>query len=437
MLDFLKRNAQFTLMILVWVFCGIANQWIATGVVVVCALLMKQKNMYRELVWGFLFILVMGDNREYSALYGATAKVPYLLFMALFYFLDSKNFRFKNDFFYPFVIFLAVALISTYACPAPNLSNSIQKWLSFLLLYSVIPMYFLKMIKEHGTEFIKDTLYLFAFFLIAGLVIYFISQSSVTLAGRYSGIFGNPNGIGIFCTIFFLLTFSVNYKFQGLLNKNDLIVIYTLIAISILMAASRTAMMSIFLFLIFVKFFKTSYWLGIPVLILAIIGYTFISDNIVEIVKSLGLGKFLRADNIEDGSGRTLAWKMAWIELQSHFILGRGFAYDEYYFRVNQDWFLRHGHNGGIHNTWLALWMNSGIVGLVLYIFGFFKLFSRVIGKFPLAIPLLFAVIFSGSFEAWLMGSLNPFHIVFVLLFSIVIYDQYATKQEESTVPVL
>ncbi|HNR18585.1 MAG TPA: O-antigen ligase family protein [Bacteroidia bacterium] len=437
MLDFLKRNAQFTLMILVWVFCGIINQWLATAVVLACVVLLKQKSMYRELIWGFFFILVMGDNREFSALYGATAKVPYLLLLTTFYFLDSKNFKFKNDFFYPYILFLAVAFVAMSQGPAANLINATQKWLSFLLLYSVIPMYFLKMIKEHGTEFIKDTLYLFAFFLIAGLIIYFVSRSSVTLAGRYSGIFGNPNGIGIFCTILFLLTFSVNYKFPGLLHRNDLIIVYVLLAISILMAASRTAMMSIFLFLIFVKFFKTSYWLGIPVLIIAIIGYTFISNNIVEIVKSLGLGEFLRADNIEDGSGRTLAWKMAWIEIQSHFILGRGFAYDEYYFRINQDWFLRKGHNGGIHNTWLALWMNAGVIGLALYLFGFLKLFTRVIGKFPLALPLLFSVLFSASFEAWLMGSLNPFHIVFVLLFSIVIYDQYATKQEESTVSVL
>lgn len=437
MLDFLKRHSQFILMILVWVFCGMINQWLASGVALACVILLKQKGMYRELIWGFLFILVMADNREYSAMYGATTKVPYLLLLAIFYFLDSKNFKFKNDFFYPFVLFLVLGFISMWLGPAANLSAAGQKWLSYVLLYSVIPMYFLKLIKEYGSDFIKDTLYMFTFFLIAGIFIWFVSRASVTLAGRYSGIFGNPNGIGIFCTLFFLLIYSVNYKFNELLSKNDLIIMYSFIALSILMAQSRTSMVSIFLFLLFVKFFKTSYLLGIPVLIFAAIGYTYISNNIVGIVKSLGLGEFLRADNIEDGSGRTLAWKMAWIELQSHFILGRGFSYDEYYFKVNQDWFLDHGHNGGIHNTWLALWMNTGVVGLALYLFGFFKLFARVIGKFPLAIPLMFAVIFSATFEAWLMGSLNPFHIVFVLLFTIIIYDEYATAKEKSPVPVL
>ena len=55
-----------------------------------------------------------------------------------------------------------------------------------------------------------------------------------------------------------------------------------------------------------------------------------------------------------------------------------------------------------------------------------------------LAFTVLFAVIFSASFEAWIMGSLNPFHIVLILILNFIInIDQFnADREEESVVPI-
>ena len=158
-------------MIMVWVFCGIINQWLATGVVIACVLLLKKKNRYLELIWGFFFILIMGDNREWAAAYGANSKTIYLVLLALFYFLDKKNFQFKNDFFYPYLLFFGVGFIAIGLGPAANMSNAAQKWLAYILLYSVIPMYFLKLLKENGEQFLKELMKIYGLHVLTIMII--------------------------------------------------------------------------------------------------------------------------------------------------------------------------------------------------------------------------------------------------------------------------
>ncbi|KXK45895.1 MAG: hypothetical protein UZ10_BCD003001563 [Bacteroidetes bacterium OLB10] len=74
MLTFLKNNSQFAIMCLAWVFCGIINQYVGVAAVVLSVVMLKQKGMYKELILGLLFLLVMSDNRQDEALYAATAK---------------------------------------------------------------------------------------------------------------------------------------------------------------------------------------------------------------------------------------------------------------------------------------------------------------------------------------------------------------------------
>ena len=436
MLDFLKRNAQLVIMLLVWAFCGLINQNLAVAVVAISVLLMKQKGFYKELIFGFLFILVMGDNRQPSAWYAANAKNIYIVLLSLFYFFDRKNFSFKNNYFVPFIIFFAAGAISLTQAPGPNISNSFQKTLSYVLLLMVMPAYFIKAFTLYKEEFLKDVVYFYAFILLIGILFIAVFPEAVFLKGRYSGIYGNPNGIGIACTLYFLIIMMVKAKFPDLLSKNDLRMAYSLIALSVLLAVSRNTMMSILIYLLFARFYKMSYLAGFTILIVVGIVYQIIEANLVDIVKSLGLGSYLRADNIKDGSGRGLAWAFAWKTIQHQYMIGKGFAFDEWWYYQNRHWLSARGHQGGVHNSWLALWLNTGIIGLTLYGVGFFRTFIKAISKTRMAFAIMFAVIFSATFEAWLMGSLNPFHIMFILLMTIILYDQYITE-EESAVPVL
>ena len=130
----------------------------------------------------------------------------------------------------------------------------------------------------------------------------FLSYDKVYLAGRYSGILGNPNGIGIFCTIYFLVFYTMTVKYPDLFDKNEQRMVYILTVGSILIAVSRNSMFSVLLFLFFARFYKMSNWAGFTIVIVAAISYQLLMNNLESILSALGLSEFLRADHIEDGS---------------------------------------------------------------------------------------------------------------------------------------
>ena len=322
--------------------------------------------------------------------------------------------------------------------PSVNFMNSAMKTLSYILLFTVVPGYFIKAFRELGESFIKEVIMLFCCILLIGIVMIPLFPNTVFLVGRFCGVYGNPNGIGIACTLLFMLVFISLKKFPGLLDQNETRIVYGLIILSTLLAVSRNTMMSIVIFLLFARFYEMGYLAGFAILVVALVAYELINQNIVAIVEALGLGHYLRAEAIEDGSGRLIAWRAAWKQIQSQFFLGRGFAYDEWYFYENRHWPSALGHQGGVHNSWLAIWMNTGLIGLILFAIGFIKTFVKAMLHSKLAFPVLFAVIFSASFEAWIMGSLNPFHIVLILILNFIInIDQFnADREEESIVPI-
>ena len=94
------------------------------------------------------------------------------------------------------------------------------------------------------------------------------------------------------------------------------------------------------------------------------------------------------------------------------------------------------GHNGGIHNVFLGLWLCFGLIGVILYYQALFRVIFKAANVCYLAVPLLYGAIFSTSFEAWLMGSLNPFTVYFIMSLVLLSYDTAATTKEESLVPV-
>ena len=52
-----------------------------------------------------------------------------------------------------------------------------------------------------------------------------------------------------------------------------------------------------------------------------------------------------------------------------------------------------------------------------------------------MALPTMFAILFSCMFEAWFQGSLNPFTIIAIL--NITLLQHVDTTQEKDTIPVL
>ncbi|NNC86380.1 MAG: O-antigen ligase family protein, partial [Bacteroidia bacterium] len=417
MLNFFKQHYQFLIMLAVWVIAGAINQFIALAVIPLSMLLLKQKDRYVELVIGFLFILIISDSRNPVFHFAGLAKSAYLILLTLLFFFNSKKFTTPNQFFVPFIPFFIVALLSLINSPITMLAT--QKTVSYILLYITLPAFINKCLTDHKEQFLKYLVYFITLILIFGFVLAILTPRYSMLSSRFMGIFGNPNGVGLFCIIIFALVTVIFDKYKTLFTKQDKRIVYGVIVASAIFAISRNGIFSILIFLFFMRFYNISNWLGFIIVILSAILYQVVALNLVTIIQTLGLQDYFRVDTLETGSGRFVAWNFAWNYIQENFILGSGFAFDEHFFDVHQEGLQKLGHQGGVHNMYLAVWLNTGVIGLIAFLYAFFRTVAKASLHSKLTLPIMFSFLFSLTFEGWLMGSLNPYNIGFVLTFVI------------------
>ncbi|HEX2616702.1 MAG TPA: hypothetical protein VHL57_04115, partial [Flavobacteriales bacterium] len=120
----------------------------------------------------------------------------------------------------------------------------------------------------------------------------------------------------------------------------------------------------------------------------------------------------------------------AWQKLNElgYFLFGGGFGTDERVMYQYHDYLNAMGHQGGIHNSYITLWFNTGIIGVIIYFRGFFLLFFKSSKRVAFSFAIMFSVLFSVLYESWLVGSLNPFTIVMLIITTLI--------SEEEIVPV-
>jgi O-antigen ligase len=275
-----------------------------------------------------------------------------------------------------------------------------------------------------------------AVMLTASWFLRFVQPWWVLLEGRFHGLFGNPNGLGIFCFLMFML-FSVALKLnKDLFSFRGKVVIYAVILWMLVAAGSRTAIVASALFFVFGRFFSLSPFIGFIVFLAFAASVQYAQQNLVTIVDALGLQKFFRVETLVDGSGRYFAWAFAWDKISNDgfFLFGGGFGNDEYVMRRNYDYLRSQGHDGGVHNSYLTLWFNTGIIGVLLYFYGFVSAFIVANKKAPIAFAVMFAVLFSTLYESWLTGSLNPYTIILIGILTMLTEDDivfWKEKEEE------
>jgi hypothetical protein len=435
MIRYLKDNVQFLLLCLVWIFAGIAVKESAIMLVPLSVLLLREKGYYTEIILTILLINYLSDNRHHEFEFAIKAKGYVLMLAAAFVFLNPRNFPIRSKIIYPYIPFFILAF---YLFPRnPDPAISFQKTLSFFLIIAAIPNYFLRQLEVEKEIFLKKFIWLGTLlYILAFIMIFILPEDWTFLVGRYTALLGNPNGVGNFSTCFFLLVSVSLYHFPDMFTRNEKYLIYGSLILSILLASSRNCIFSIAIFLFFSRFYKISPWIGFFIVIVSAFLFQVVNDNLPAIIVNLGLGSYMRVEHLDDGSGRLIAWVFAWEQIQKHyFLLGRGFAFEEWLFNTNREWLSALGHEGMVHNTYLAVWLNTGIIGLILFLFGMFYNFIKASRINPLAFPCLFAILFSTNFESWFQASLNPFTIVALLVLTLLQYEKPGPK--ESAVPLL
>ncbi len=430
MLNFLRDELQFIALILIWVVVGIYGGPILFGVLPLSVFLIKSREMWAEMLFGFIIILVLSDMTPLLTpmMIIKSAKNTYIVALTLIFFLERYRFApFSRLFniFLPFFIYSLFPLVFSN-----NLVVAVQKTISYALMYLIIPNYVLYNYRRQGWAFFRNLVWFMVTILVAGLIMNFFGEFWAYVGGRFRGLFGNPNGMAIYTYLVVVLVTVVMSINKELFTFREKLVIYAILFYFLFASGSRASLVSTVIFLVFHRFFSASPFLGFVGLI-ALIGISeVVSSNIETIVIALGLESYFRLETLRDGSGRYFAWEFTWGHIQDYFVFGGGFANDE---RIMRKWRLyleRMGHQGGVHNSYLSMWLNVGIVGLVLYLRSFFLLFIKASKLAPISLAIMFSVLFSIMYESWLVGSLNPYTIVLLMTMTIVTEEEITNWRE-------
>ncbi len=436
MLAYYKSNLQFIFLLLIWLLVGIYAGNVIFLLLPISMILLKQKYRIEELILGYLFILILSDSLEPSLLFAKSIKNVYITLLAIFFFLDLKSFKPYNKLFLIFGFFFIFSVITMLTSVNETFFlTSLQKTISYFLTFLIIPNYILLIYREKGDDFLRSITY----FLVTGLFLgvafkFFAHDLAYIQGGRYRGIMGNPNGMGIVAVLFFIIFFIFDSTKPILFTKNEKIFFYCIIFFTIYATGSRNAIIAIVIFYLLQKFYKISPFLGFILFLLLIFVVEIISNNLISILASIGLNDLFRINTIDNGSGRYIAWNFAWIQIQNNLFIGKGFGYNEFYMRQHYGELSKLGHQGGIHNSFLTFWMDQGLVGLLLYLQAFVYLFLKAAKKTKFALPIMFTIAFTAIFESWLVGSLSAFAFLSVFIFTLlnddeILFDKIENKE--------
>lgn len=340
------------------------------------------------------------------------------LFLTLLHTKISEN---KGWLLFPFS-FLALIFSLTLS---PQAFDASIRAIAYLFIAFVV-FGFLKMLfTQYPLRFSVTLLILIGLYYTVPLILNFLPFSDlVRMGSRYSGFMGNPNGVGLLSIMCIPL---VDYlylviKRTGGLEVNPKLLIWTkgVIIFSVLLASSRNALFSIVIYEALKLGFR-NFSTSVLMIFLILTGYTFVySIDWINIIYGLGLGDYFRVESLENASGRTDVWEIVWEEIKISPFIGKGILYDNYFMEQYRSQMLGVIPRAyyGVWNSYLSLWMNVGVFGLLAYFYFIFRIYLQSSVK-RLATPFLAAALFSGIAESWMASSLNAFTPLFFLYFAL------------------
>lgn len=418
-LEHISNRKDVYLLILTWAAVGVFFSGIPAVIYSIATfLLVLRTRDLTNILLVTLAMLVLSDSRSSVFEFASTAKIGVVILLLMFIIVNFSILEVKrNDVFRFFLPYLLFSLLATIW--ATDTFTAFQKSFSYGTVFFLIPLIYLNGRKENrliGVELI----YFMAGILAVGLILFLVYPSFATLVGRYRGLLGNPNGLGIFLTVLFAVFYPTMKRHQETLGaKGFLWTFYLILLVSVVLTGSRTALIAISLFFLFDRLRYLSNAFTLAVFITLIMSYEYLLLQLPSIIYYFGLEEYFRLDTLEEGSGRFVAWNFAWLRAQEVFFVGGGYGHTEYVFKLFQDELSRLGHQGNAHNSYLTIWLDTGLIGIVLFGIGLIRSILKAIQNSPYTLPIMYAVLFSTFFESWLSASLNPFTSLFIISLTI------------------
>ena len=430
MINFLSRYSEFFFLFLpIWFIAGNLFSPLSLGVLFFFLVLWKNRGLDHFLIITLFLVLILGDSRAQSFQFIKDCRILVVGFLFLVSCFEINKGKYPlHNLFFSFLPFFFIAILSFAASPV--LPTSVQKTTSyFFLIFTVLHYLRYYFLKYHYYIFI-DLVYLIGLIFIAGVLYYFVDPSFVIYrgSGRFQGLMGNPNGLGVLVFLSFILTVILRklYPFRKRLFDFLLFLMFVLV----IWSNSRGSLLGVLIFSsVYFLYRGKKQTIKNVFLMILVPGLALVLPqiNLLSLITGLGLGDYIRVENFSNASGRFLAWEIAFNKIPENLLLGRGFGYNEYYYNhILKEFFAKSDHQGMIHNSFITILFNNGVLGFITFVFFMGKLLMSFIQKHQFFFPILLAVIASASFEDWLTASLNAFFIVFLGIIIIMMdFDYY------------
>ena len=389
------------------------------AVVFLVFLVVAGANQQHHLTVNIIILMfLLGDSRHMIFDFCKNLRTVGILYLLVFTLKDIFSGRYPFRRVYLNIIPFAIASFISLT-QSPVIDKSLPRYISYLLLFFVVIHYFDYLVKTQAKKFIKDLISFVILVEIIGVMGIFLFPSIVWYNGgnRFNGILGNPNSVGVYTAINFIIMYLYFFKYNPSESRSVKIMYISFIVIPVMISGSRNGLITIMIF--FALLFLANVNVVLKIVYISIVSpvVIFLSDpeNLTRILTQLGLAEKLRANTLKDGGGRFLAWAKAVENVQISPLFGRGFYYQEHLFRQLYPVLSKLGHEGDVHNSYLAFLLNFGFVGTALVLLFIFSLIRRFEDK-KYILPVAGAIGFNAFFEPWLTSSLSPFMVYFLLL---------------------
>lgn len=416
MKSYLANNRILLLSTLVIVFAVLfLPSPIKMGVYLLFLLLFLLKNRIGDFIILYLLLLTFSDSFSSELQFAGQIKSIGTLMLPILY-LKNRDENFGKHFIYNFLPFIVVMLYTLFL--AYDFLQVFQRTLSYGITVVFLPMLTIKAIRN-GEGLLFNLFVMMNILLFVGIVLNYINPPFVLRGGRFRGLFGNPNGLGIYIVIVFAYYFALKELGILVISKWSKIFFFLILFVSLFWCSSRAAMMAVIICYSFSYIYSFSTIIGWISFAVIMIFYDEIIALIPMITKFFGWGRSLRADNVDEikeGSGRLIAWQFAWWEIKKNIMFGEGMGYTNVLYVKYKDWLSIRGHQGNAHSAYLTFWLDLGLFGMLSYFLGLISAVIKVSGRFKFITPILFSVLFSNYYESWLAASLNPYTPVFFII---------------------
>ena len=300
--------------------------------------------------WGIVTLLSL---LIFSTAAGQTVLILLILFGLVKIFRDKKKIRIKNPILLPFIVFVAVRILSILFSEFPSLSlPSLNKEIFFYIIFFI----FLIELTEYDEKKIR---FLFKILVIAAVLASVVGTVKVIvgLSERAQSTTSGYSTLGLFLSVIFAIIFPLGDEKDFFPSRSKWFIILIILATGILFAFNRSNWISVGIIILLIGLYKEK-----KILITLITIFTIV----ILLIPSLS-NRFEQLVNfIQNLSDRDVLWKGALMIWDQHPILGFGTKSFNEIFLLRS--YLADKGVGGWHNEYLQIYMESGAIGLIAFL---------------------------------------------------------------------